>query len=211
MSDLGPAEHLLDPALRALVRLSAGVSRGADADLAPLMEEVAREAPPEAVEEVLLQTYLFLGYPAALNALAVWRVVSGRSAPDPLPGTWREWVERGEAVCREVYGGAYPDLRSNIGRLSPEMDGWMVTEGYGKVLGRPGLLLWWRECCIVAILAVLGTAPQLRSHLRGALRTGAPVEVVRMVLEEALRLAPEARRPRARRAWEEVLNRWERT
>lgn len=201
---------LLDPGLRALVRLSAGVAGGVDADLGPLLEDAGRVASPAEVEEALLQSYLFLGYPTALNALACWREVSGRSAPEVLSGTWDGWGERGERVCREVYGGAYPELRANIGRLSPEMDRWMVTEGYGKVLGRPGLSLWWRECCIVAILAVLGTEPQLRSHLRGALRTGAPVETVERALDEALSLAPESRRSGARRAWEEVVNRWER-
>ena len=35
-----------------------------------------------AVEEALLQSYLFLGYPAALRGLTAWRRISERDAPD---------------------------------------------------------------------------------------------------------------------------------
>ena len=49
----------------------------------------------------------------------------------------------------------------------------MLAEGYGKVLGRPGLALEVRELCIVAILAGQDAAPQLYAHLRGALNVGA--------------------------------------
>ena len=49
----------------------------------------------------------------------------------------------------------------------------MVVEGYGKVLGRPGLDLITRELCIVALLASQDSGPQVYSHLRGALNAGA--------------------------------------
>ena len=61
----------------------------------------------------------------------------------------------------------------------------MVAEGYGKVLGRPGLDLVDRELCIVAMLAVQDSPRQLYSHLRGALNAGATEEDVEGVLEEA--------------------------
>jgi len=96
-----------------------------------------------------------------------------------------EWVGRGQNVCRAVYGGQYPRLRENIRDLHPDMERWMVKEGYGKVLGRPGLSLADRELCISALLAVLDVPTQLYSHLRGALNVGAPPEEV----EQALRIA----------------------
>ena len=61
----------------------------------------------------------------------------------------------------------------------------MVVEGYGKVLGRPGLELATRELCIAALLAVLRAPRQLYSHLRGALSAGAPPQEI----EEALNMA----------------------
>ena len=87
----------------------------------------------------------------------------------------------------------------------------MVQEGYGKVLAREGLALWRRECCVVAILAVLGAGPQLRSHLRGALRTGTPVGVVGAVLDAVESQVPERRRGTVREVWEQVRTRWEET
>src|SRR5436190_1604402 len=58
----------------------------------------------------------------------------------------------------------------------------VVGDAYGKVIGRPGLDLKRRELCTVATTAVLGTAEQLHSHLRGALNTGAEAEEIEAVL-----------------------------
>jgi 4-carboxymuconolactone decarboxylase len=61
----------------------------------------------------------------------------------------------------------------------------MVTEGYGKVLGRPALALDVRELCIVALLVAQDAPQQLYSHVRGALRVGNSAEDVK----EAVRVA----------------------
>ena len=209
LSEPMPDHRAFDPALEALVRLAAAVAAGVEVDLEPFLVAADAEAAPQEVEEVLLQSYLFLGYPAALNALAAWRRVSGQGAPPRDEGAWSDWALRGPEVCQAVYGSAYPDLRTNISAFSPDMDEWMVVEGYGKVLGRPGLALWRRECCIAAMLAVLGTVPQLRSHLRGALRTGTPPAVVEAVVDAALDLTPPSRQDDARGGWALVLQRWE--
>jgi len=85
----------------------------------------------------------------------------------------------------------------------------MVTEGYGKVLGRGGLALGSRELCVVATLAVSGWPLQLHSHLRGAVHAGVPPERVGRALERALAAGrPSAREAReARRTWARVLDR----
>jgi len=199
----------LDPGLRALVKLSAEVAVGAEADFPPVMEAALCHADATEVEEALLQSYLFVGYPGALNAIAAWRKHSRHGSPTGEEDRPEIWPLRGAEVCRQVYGSAYPALRKNIATLRPEMDRWMIQEGYGKVLGRPGLPLWRRECCIVAILAVLGAGPQLRSHLRGALRTGTPVETLARVLEAVESTVPEHRRATMRGVWEHVRTRWE--
>lgn len=169
-----------DAGLEGLVRASAALAAGSTDQLEASLNEAERTCDPLEVEEALLQSYLFLGFPAALNAFAMWRRISGRAAhdvddADPDPAAW---VARGESTCRRVYGGAYDGLRQNIRRLQPDLDRWMVMEGYGKVLSRPGLTLGRRECCIAAILAVKGAKPQFRSHLRGALRCGLEVDAV---------------------------------
>jgi 4-carboxymuconolactone decarboxylase len=175
----------LDSQRLTLIRLSAALAARDSGCLSRALEEGACLEDSVQVEEVILQSYLFLGYPMALNAFALWREISGREAGEGVPDEWTAWVERGEDVCRTVYGGQYEGLRLNIKALHPDMERWMVVEGYGKVLGRPGLDLATRELCIAALLAVLQMPRQLYSHLRGALSAGAlPGEV-----EEALRRA----------------------
>jgi 4-carboxymuconolactone decarboxylase len=174
------------------------------------MREARESASAVAVEEALLQSYLFLGFPAALTALAEWRDLTGTgpaSAPDPAGAT--AWARRGEAVCRTVYGRAYDKLRGNVRRVHPAMDEWMVREGYGKVLAREGLDLGTRELCIVAILAATGWEPQLHSHLRGALHAGCDPVSVTEALEVGLDMNPvPAWRDGAKSLWERVAARY---
>lgn len=162
-----------------------------------------------AVEEALLQGYLFLGYPAALNGFALWRELSGRKAAPAVDGDWDTWRARGERVCREVYAGQYEGLQKNVAALHADLATWMLVEGYGKVLGRPGLELRARELCIVALLAVRSAPRQLRSHLRGALHAGATHEEVEEALARALRYTEESARSRARETWQVVRSRWD--
>jgi 4-carboxymuconolactone decarboxylase len=176
--------------LRALVRASAAQAardwKGFERELHGVLAVVEEgELALEAVEEALVQSYLFLGYPAALEGLAVWRRISGRPSPPPRGGDSQFWRERGPVVCRRVYGDQVEPLRRNIAALHPDLARWMVEEGYGKVLGREGLDLGEREVLISALLAVQGAPRQLHSHLRGALRNGVSPADVTELLEEA--------------------------
>lgn len=202
---------------RHLVRLSAVVAAGEAGPTAEAMDRAAEalasgDLEQREVEEALLQSHLFLGYPAALSALEAWRDRAPEAPPesDPLarPGDPGEWRARGEDVCRRVYGRAYGKLRRKVRRLHPAMDRWMVTVGYGKVLGRPGLPLVDRELCIAAVLAVEGREPQLHSHLRGALAAGAGPATVRSALVLALRATDRPdREASARAVWRRVRRR----
>lgn len=169
----------------ALLRLSAALGTRHAAAIRAEMEVAREEADPRAVEEVILQAHLFIGFPDALNALGTWREVSGLPAPADIGEDPAEWPARGERVCAAVYGANYAKLRQNVRGLHPDVDGWMVTGGYGRVIGRPGLDLKTRELCIAALLAVWKVPRQLHSHLRGALNAGASVEEVDAAVEIA--------------------------
>src|SRR5207245_9647586 len=119
----------------------------------------------------------------------------GGHAAEPLAHEdWQAWADRGAAVCRAVYGRAYHRLLLNLRALHPALEDLVLVDAYGKVSGRPGLDLKRRELATVAAIAVLGTAPQLHSHLRGALNTGASVGQGEAVLALAgARLDPELR------------------
>ena len=190
---------------RALVRISAATAVRRKDALQDAFEGARGVADDEAVEEVVLQSYLFLGFPAALNAMSMWRRISGREAPGPSERDIAGWDARGQAVCAKVYAGQYQRLRENIRALHPDVESWMVTEGYGKVLGRPGLDLKTRELCIVGLLAVLNVPKQLFSHLRGAINVGATSDQVQQALEVALPYMNDASRGLARKTWERVL------
>jgi 4-carboxymuconolactone decarboxylase len=77
----------------------------------------------------------------------------------------------------------YERLRDNVRALHPALDEWMILEGYGKVLSRPGLDLPRRELCIVAACAATGQERQLHSHLHGARNAGVAEVVVRAALD----------------------------
>ena len=191
------------------MRVSAALASGNEEALRRALAKAARDADPVQVEETLLQSYLFLGYPTALRALRKWREVSPAPPSAASPDDWRGWAERGAELCRRVYSTRYRELRDNVGRLHPDMERWMVVEGYGKVLSRPGLAPLAREHCIVALLAVAGAGPQLYSHLRGALNLGAPVAALVETLGIAEVFMNGASREAARSTWEKVLARRE--
>lgn len=184
----GPAPNVrvFDGELVALVRLAAAVAGG---DEPAVREAVIAAVPvrPEWVEEVILQSYLFAGFPRALNAAREWRKASGRPAPLRDPGEDHaradEWAARGAETCAVVYGAFYSRLRHNIRALHPALDAWMIVDGYGKVLSRPALDLRRRELCVVAACAAARQDRQLHSHLHGALHAGATLHEVRLTLD----------------------------
>jgi 4-carboxymuconolactone decarboxylase len=140
----------LDEATRELVRLAAVISAGTEAEIRTAMVRVANSSvPPAWIEELILQTYLFGGFPRGLNAMREWRRASGGSRPERKYGERVDatagWGQEGEQTCKTVYGEMYDRLRVNIRELHPALDTWMIVEGYGKVLSRSGLDLKRRE------------------------------------------------------------------
>jgi 4-carboxymuconolactone decarboxylase len=199
----------LDEETQSLVRLAATIAAADESSLRASMSEAARAVRPIWVEELVLQSYLFAGFPRALNAAREWRRVSGAPAPetDEAEELWRagdEWAARGEATCHAVYGAAYERLRRNIRALHPALDAWMITEGYGKVLSRDGLDLARRELCVVAACAAGGHERQLHAHLRGALNVGAPAEWVTDTLEALAGVVSATRLEPAHMLWARV-------
>jgi 4-carboxymuconolactone decarboxylase len=168
----------LDPQTRDLVRFAAAIAQGYEPELRERAGSLRLSQVPAAwVEELVLQSVLMVGYPRALVAFTIWRKGAGVPAaetdPDQDYSRAPEWTRKGEEQCTIVYGENYRKLRQSVRALHPALDSWMITEGYGRTLSRPGLDLRRRELCIVAQTAVLETPRQLHSHLRGALNAGA--------------------------------------
>ena len=177
----------IEAGLRHLVRIAGAIAGLPEGQVRSLMSEALDEVDPVAVEEIILQSYLFAGFPRTLNAMRMWRVVSERPAPSTDPEAAAEdfdlWRRRGAETCAIVYGESYEKLRQNIRELHPALDEWMIVDGYGKVLARPGVDLRTRELCVVAACAVSGQQRQLHSHLHGALNAGSTVGEIAAVLD----------------------------
>lgn len=182
----GHAAGTLDVQTLALIRIAAATATGDEAVLRERMIAArAAAVPPGWVDELLLQSFLNVGYPLALVAFGVWRSVAG---PVTDPGEpiahpeWERWTERGVQACGEVYGRTYHKLLLNLRALHPAIEPLVVVDAYGKILGRPGLDPKRRELCTLAAIAMQNTPRQLHAHLRGALNTGSTREEVDEVL-----------------------------
>ncbi|MGZ8412193.1 MAG: carboxymuconolactone decarboxylase family protein [Gemmatirosa sp.] len=198
----------LDAPTRVLVRLAAVIAAGDEAAMRVALTEAARTVPPEWVEELILQSYLFAGFPRTLNAMREWRRASGRKAPADDPGAHVDqaaaWAADGEDTCARVYGPFYERLRPNIAALHPALDMWMIVDGYGKVLSRPGLDLVRRELCVIAVCAVARQDRQLHSHLHGALHVGASPQLVEGALDALADMMTPTDHAHALRLWSHV-------
>lgn len=203
----------LDAPTAALVRLAARVTAGDEVAVRDGFAECAAAAtPPVWVEELILQSYLFAGFPRALNAAREWRrqqeaaggagqAMEGRA---PTYEQAYDWRVRGEETCAVVYGEMYERLRGNIRRLHPALDEWMIVEGYGKVLSRPGLDLPRRELCIIAACIAARQDRQLHSHLHGAVNAGAAPAAVDATLVAVRDVVPDGAIVSATLLWNRV-------
>jgi L-asparaginase II/alkylhydroperoxidase/carboxymuconolactone decarboxylase family protein YurZ len=167
----------------AVVRLGAAAASGDFERLVSALD-LAGDLASDDIEELLLQTYLFAGFPRTINAFFTWQGWASRDGRERgerrIEASSAETLRaRGEALCRRVYGDNYEPLRIRLERLHPEIAEWTLVEGYGKVLGRPGSpgpdL---RELAAVGALIALDAGRQLAAHLQGALHVGVPGPVL---------------------------------
>jgi 4-carboxymuconolactone decarboxylase len=161
----------------AWARLAAGIAKGGE-DLLRKRFAAARGAgiPPRWIEELLLQSFLNVGYPLTLAAFGLWREMVPEVADgggEPLEhAKHNAWKERGAAAAGEVYGRTYQKLLANLRALHPAIEHLVVTDAYGKILAREGVDGKWRELGTLAAIAMLDAPNQLHAHLRGALNLG---------------------------------------
>ncbi|MCF7823440.1 MAG: carboxymuconolactone decarboxylase family protein [Candidatus Marinimicrobia bacterium] len=123
----------------------------------------------DAIEETVLQTLLFAGYPKTIEALKKVRKYF------PNPGSEKrvkDHRQSGLATSRIVYGKHHPRLIEIMDELHPDLTRWMLEDGYGRVLSRPGLSLQEREIAVLVSLMASGMVKQYQAHLRGTAYSG---------------------------------------
>jgi len=203
----------LDPQTLALVRIAAATATGDEAKLRERMVAArAAHVPPQWVDELLLQSFLNVGYPLALVAFGVWRSVAGpvlesEKGEAIAHPEWERWTTRGTEACAEVYGRTFHKLMLNLRALHPAIEPLVVVDAYGKILGRPGLDSKRRELCTLAAIAMQNAPRQLHAHLRGALNTGSTREDVDAVLAVVEADLPADRALRTWELWADVRER----
>ena len=134
------------------------------------------------IYETILHTYLFCGFPAAIESLKLFRKYNKAYKSGISYSNNKNNKNSGEINCKLIYKNNFKKLIENMNNLSPEMKEWMIIEGYGKVMNRSGLSLFEREFITFSILTTRYFEYQLHSHLKGAINLGAEIEFIKTVL-----------------------------
>jgi 4-carboxymuconolactone decarboxylase len=113
----------LEAGLRNLIRIAGAIAGSPEGQMRAVMSEAIDEVDPVAVEEIILQSYLFAGFPRALNAARAWRAASGRPAPlDDIetadPDVWREKGSRRAPSCTEILTRSFGGTSGSCTRRS---------------------------------------------------------------------------------------------
>lgn len=176
-----------------IVSLLSGVIAYCQNDITKIMYIYLKEIDfnQTAIYETILQSYLFLGFPRMIEAALIHNEIFN-SVPAGSDTNFdkisekesSEWFKSGIRLCRQVYGKNYERLKEKFISVSPELFRWMVIEGYGKVLTRPGLTSIERELAEVAALIIDKRERQLTSHIIGSLNVGASIAQLRQINED---------------------------
>lgn len=174
---------------RALALLAAAIATGESSPITQTAKIATRHGlSDQAIYEIVLQSYLFLGFPRMLIAADLIGLGDRIPAESLTPATISEqspdWLQRGDRLYRQVYQENHERLKSRVQAFAPEIFDWMILEGYGKVLSRDTLKPDVRELAIVSTLMVENRPKQLHSHMKGALNVGALRQTIELVVED---------------------------
>lgn len=165
--------------------------------------------PRAAIQEILLQSHLFAGFPRCLEAFETLASIEAmgelaKNGGAASEGAWRESMRsRGKDLFASIYASKSNEVLSRIERFHPDLRLWIEEHAYARVLGRPGLTAKQRELASIAALVATRQWRQLLSHLRGAMRCGATREEILELLRAMRDLAPPATISKAKRLLEQ--------
>ncbi len=93
-----------------------------------------------------------------------------------------ERYEQGMAKLMEIDGAAGEAVTRSLEDVCPDLARYTIEFPFGDIYRRPGLDLKSREIATVAALTALGTIPQLKVHIHGALNVGCSKEEIKEVI-----------------------------
>jgi 4-carboxymuconolactone decarboxylase len=170
--------------VKAIAGMAAALAPGRLSRLRDLLSAVVpKPLPADVAYEIMLQSHLFFGYAQTIEAAKVFATWLGEngvemSHPDLEGLSGDDLRHRGEDLAASVYQPNFQKLVRQLSAVSPELARWMIEDGYGKVLSRPGPTAIEREIASAVFLAISGHPVQLYSHVRGAKNLGSTAEVV---------------------------------
>jgi len=94
-------------------------------------------------------------------------------------------MTHGSREFEALVGHPADQALDGVGNESPQMHRWLLDGAFAGPLSDPRLSRRDREVATIAMLAALGIEPQVRVHLRAALRQGVTAEELRALCEHA--------------------------
>jgi 4-carboxymuconolactone decarboxylase len=95
--------------------------------------------------------------------------------------------QRGKDILLNINPDGIKRINEELKGIAPDLARFVVEVPYGDIYSRPGLDLKTRELVTVSALTALGNcAPQLRSHINGALNAGCTrQELIEVIIQMA--------------------------
>lgn len=99
-----------------------------------------------------------------------------------------ERYQRGKNILDRINPEGIKRVNESLQDIAPDLARYVVEFPYGDIYSRPGLDLKTREIATVSALTALGNcAPQLKSHINGALNAGCSrQEVLEVIIQMAV-------------------------
>ncbi len=99
-----------------------------------------------------------------------------------------ERAEHGLDILRQINPQSAEALFTELESIAPDLSRYVAEFAYGDIYARPGLSLREREMITVAALTAQGNAaPQLKSHVVGALNSGCTEqEIIEIMIQMAV-------------------------
>ncbi|MFK7742422.1 MAG: carboxymuconolactone decarboxylase family protein [Planctomycetota bacterium] len=148
------------------------------------------QLPRGEMEELLLQSVLFCGFPRAIDAFKVlgsaWPAASPPSGGGIAP---ENRFGEGQKLFRSIYAQHDATVRTMLRGHHQELHDFVLESAYGRILARPGLDAGRRELLALAQLAALDQASQFRAHAHGARNLGVAVAALNEMVTTACSVA----------------------
>jgi 4-carboxymuconolactone decarboxylase len=94
----------------------------------------------------------------------------------------RDLYDRGLKLRQAMYGKDMVENRMNaFGKFGEPLQDIINAHAYGNIWSRPTLSMSMKSLTVVAMLAAMGRLPELRVHIKGAIKNGVTIDEIREV------------------------------